>query len=101
MDQLTENSEFSVMTGLERFDGSLPNLALGVRQGRVWALRLQVWSEGYPQIPKRAPTPAELVGVGLSVLAWAARKAWAQATSDLRARWRRIGRRGPTRRPQA
>lgn len=104
MDKTVLRLPFDYLSGDE--GGGLPRLvplasqAMGVLRGRVWELRLEVWSEQNPDIPNRPPTAAEQVGVALAVLRWAVLQALAETTSSLRARLRRIGTRALTRRPR-
>ena len=86
--------------GVRPLQAKLPILALGIHQGRLWALHLEVPSEANSLIPRRCLTAAGRVGVALSVLRWAVLQALEESTSDLRTRWRRIHKRLPSRRHQ-
>ena len=79
------------VAGAQPLRRPLPILAIGIRQGRLWVLHLESWSEENLAIPMTSPSMGEQVGVALSVLRWAVLQVLAQATIALRTIWRRIG----------
>ena len=77
------------VVGVRPLQRPLPILHVGVLQGRVWALHLEVPPEWKPGTPIELVSVGEQVQVALAVLRSAVWRALAQATSGLRRKRRR------------